>query len=143
MDDAVASFVNVTGADPQEAQAYLASANGDLQQAVATFFAASEGGADDEAIEDDMDDDLEPPAPAPPAAAAAPASNRPRVATLGSLGAGRDDDDEDPDKPRNLFAGGERSGLNVQDPNAGKKEDDTLVKDLLKQARECVRPPPS
>lgn len=43
-----------------------------------------------------------------------------------------DSDDEDDEEPRDLFAGGEKSGLAVQDPGQGQKR---LVKDILKKAR--------
>lgn len=68
------------------------------------------------------------------------------INTLGSIapadphaghGHGHDDDDDsddedfDPDEePRDLFAGGEKSGLAVQDPSQKR-----LVKDILKKAR--------
>jgi UBX domain-containing protein 1 len=71
------------------------------------------------------------------------------VATLGSLSSTRDeDDDEDDDdysdedesnKPRDLFAGGEKSGLAVQDPardtsSSSKK----LIQDILQKAKSSV-----
>ncbi|CCD25242.1 protein phosphatase regulator SHP1 NDAI_0E04250 [Naumovozyma dairenensis CBS 421] len=42
-----------------------------------------------------------------------------------------DEEDEDPDKPRNTFAGGETSGLEVTDPN----DSNALIKDLLEKAK--------
>jgi len=48
-----------------------------------------------------------------------------------------DDDDEDftPDEPRDLFAGGEKSGLAVQDPNRGSNDPRKVVNDIIKKAR--------
>jgi hypothetical protein len=100
-----------------------------------------------------------------------PSGNKKKFGTFATLGAKDDDedsDDEDKKKPQNYFAGGEkrcvasalyelrktvlihpsgRSGISVQDPNAGKKKqrDDVgqdapndLVRSLLKKAAECV-----
>lgn len=84
----------------------------------------------------------------------APAQRRTGLATLGSAGARTpapahnddDDDDEDDDEdfggpedePQNFFAGGERSGINVENPNKP-GSNNKLVRDLLKKAAECVR----
>lgn len=103
--------------------------------------------------------------PAPEAASApttrsttATAPRRGGIATLGSLsGSNRpgpghghghahdDDDDEDSDdgqdfhegEPRDLFAGGEKSGLAVQDP-ARRHDPRKMVDDILKKAKACV-----
>lgn len=96
--------------------------------------------------------------PAPQAIAAVASSSRsappPRrggIATLGSIaqapaaghGHGHahdddddsDDDDFEPDeKPRDLFAGGEKSGLAVQDPS-NRNDPRKVVNDILKKAR--------
>ena len=50
-----------------------------------------------------------------------------------------EDDDDDDDGPTDLYAGGGRSGLNVQDPNqqnSGKAGG--IVADILKKAKESV-----
>lgn len=73
-------------------------------------------------------------------------TSRPRggVATLGSIGgdahAGHghdDDDDSDDEQPRDLFAGGEKSGLAVQDP---KRDPKSLIQDIIKKAKAQVNP---
>lgn len=82
----------------------------------------------------------------------APPKKRGGIATLGSLGqssagAGshghghaHDDDDSDdedfqPDEqPRDLFAGGEKSGLAVQDPS-NRNDPRKVVNDIIKKAR--------
>ncbi|KDN42610.1 SEP-domain-containing protein [Tilletiaria anomala UBC 951] len=69
------------------------------------------------------------------------------------------EDDEDDDSPPNLFAGGERSGLSVQDPEAERRrrllqamaasqaqsEDGgmDIVNNILRQAAEAGPPPPA
>lgn len=69
------------------------------------------------------------------------------MATLSSLSSGHDHDDEDDDDddddeadrkgPRDLFAGGEKSGLAVQDPTRGSSNRDpqNVIKDILAQAK--------
>ena len=80
-----------------------------------------------------------PPAPAPIQAP------KKKIATLGDLrggagpshaGHGHDDDDDDDDGPsgddnQNLYAGGEKSGLAVENP-------DDLKKKILERAKKCV-----
>lgn len=51
-----------------------------------------------------------------------------------------EDEDDDDDGPADLYAGGGRSGLNVQDPhqqNSGKAGG--IVADILKKAKESVK----
>lgn len=68
------------------------------------------------------------------------------IATLGSIGSsshqhdhGDDDDDdsdpEDDDGRGNLFAGGEKSGLAVQDPNQQEAGPKKIISDILAKAR--------
>jgi len=46
-----------------------------------------------------------------------------------------DDDDDDDHQPQNYFAGGERSGLSVQNPDAAPRGgSNNLVRDILKKA---------
>jgi UBX domain-containing protein 1 len=123
--DMVAQFCGVTGANASSAQTALTSANWNLQEAVALFFAAQEGGSDN-----DEDDE---PVAAPTQSAPQPSSSTTSGRRTGAPAAGGgvrtlrdlqasadDDDDEDEDKKkRDLFAGGEKSGLAVQDPSRG------------------------
>lgn len=59
---------------------------------------------------------------------------------MGSLGAGHDEEsDGEDEQPRDLYAGGEKSGQFVQDPNnKNNKGNDArkLVDDIMKKARE-------
>lgn len=139
--DMVAQFCGVTGANASAAQTALSSANWNLEEAVALYFAAQEGG-------DDGDDGEDEPASAPAQAASQPSSstagrragggNGGGIRTLRDLQASAsagDDDDED-QKKRDLFAGGEKSGLAVQNPgdnNGGRRPDH--FQNILSQAR--------
>lgn len=122
--DMVAQFCGVTGANASAAQTALTSANWNLEEAVSLYFAAQEPASDD------GDDGEEEPAAAPGQSAPQPSSSTQPgrraapgggVRTLRDLQASADDgDDEDEDKKkRDLFAGGEKSGLAVQDPGRG------------------------
>lgn len=136
----VAQFCGVTGANANSAQTALSSANWNLEQAVALYFAAQEPG-------DEADDAEDEPAPAPAQGASQPSSsaggrraggNGRGVRTLRDLqaSAGDDDDDDDERKKRDLFAGGEKSGLAVQNPgdnNGGRRPDH--FQNILSQAR--------
>ena len=123
--DMVAQFCGVTGANASSAQTALTSANWNLQEAVALYFAAQEGGSDN----DEDDEQVAAPTQSAPQPSSSTTSGRRTgapaagggVRTLRDLQASADDDDdEDEDKKkRDLFAGGEKSGLAVQDPSRG------------------------
>ena len=83
-------------------------------------------------------------------AAAKKPQKRTGLATLSSLGGGHshdDDDDDDDDEaddgfggdqrrgPRDLFAGGEKSGLAVQDPSQRSSDPRKLVNDIVAKAK--------
>lgn len=54
-----------------------------------------------------------------------------------------DDDEDETGRPRDLFAGGEKSGLAVQDPaNKSSESPMKLVNDILAKAKAYVSPPP-
>ena len=78
------------------------------------------------------------------ASRSAPQPKRKGVATLGSLGSSNqqhDDDDDDDDDERddndrgNLFAGGEKSGLAVQDPKNEAAGPRKIISDILAKAK--------
>ncbi|KAK5779454.1 hypothetical protein RI543_003345 [Arxiozyma heterogenica] len=46
-----------------------------------------------------------------------------------------DNDDDNDTKPRNTFAGGETSGLEITDPNNDRKNTNSLIRDLLERAQ--------
>ena len=88
--------------------------------------------------------------PAPQYASTSSASTAKRpvkrtgLATLGSLGGGHghdDDDDSYSDSdderkgPRDLFAGGEKSGLAVQDPSQRSSDPKKLINDIVAKAK--------
>ena len=70
------------------------------------------------------------------------------MSSLGG-GGGHDHDDEDDDEeeddladrrgPRDLFAGGEKSGLAVQDPGRNPADPQNVIKDILAKAKAYVQ----
>ncbi|KAI7484972.1 SEP-domain-containing protein [Hortaea werneckii] len=127
MDDQekLSQFAAITGANQSTAQGALQAANGDLEQAISLFYAQQEEPDDDEP-------EVESPAQARPAPSSAsgeqhlsnptgqrrPPGQRPKQMTLGDLqrtNAESDDEDE-----RDRYAGGEKSGLAVENPNQGR-----------------------
>ncbi|CAK1365535.1 unnamed protein product [Cercospora beticola] len=136
-DEKVAQFAAITGASPAVAQNALGASNWDLEAAVSLFFAAG-----DEQASADEDDDDEPLPTANPRrnVDAAPATNKSGSSrkpkgptTLRDLQGGGDASSDD-DKKRDLFAGGEKSGLAVTDPNQGDGPVDHF-RNIMNQAR--------
>ncbi|KAI6717386.1 hypothetical protein PZA11_005609 [Diplocarpon coronariae] len=162
-DDLVSQFVDLTGASSADAQQYLAANRWDLSGAAAEYFTALEEGTagaqeGEEAPEEPYTgprtlDGRPAPQSIPTAgsSSSAPPKKKGGIATLGSLSQGptgahaghghaHDDEDEseeddDTKQPRDLFAGGEKSGLAVQDPSSNRNDPRKVVNDILKKAR--------
>lgn len=90
------------------------------------------------------------PAPQYAAGSSSSAAKKPQkrtgLATLSSLGGGHSHDDSEEDEdyddeederrgPRDLFAGGEKSGLAVQDPAQRSSDPRRLINDIVAKAR--------
>jgi UBX domain-containing protein 1 len=58
----------------------------------------------------------------------------------GGHGHAHDDDDGDHAEPQNFFAGGERSGLSVQNPDTVPRGSNNIVRDILKKASHNPEP---
>lgn len=151
-----------------QAREYLERTNYSVQNAVAAFYADQDEFDNDDIDERRMSNTASAsnaetpytgprtldgrPAPAEYASGSSTsASKKPAkkkgLATLSSLGGGHDhdhdhdDDDDDFDEgkgPRDLFAGGEKSGLAVQDPSQGPSNAQKVIKDILAKAKSCV-----
>ncbi|KAJ6438211.1 SEP domain-containingprotein [Purpureocillium lavendulum] len=152
----VKDFCATAATTDEVAVQYLGAHNWDLAAAITSYYADGD---------DDKDDIAEPaseepytgprtldgrPAPqayAQPSRSRASQPKRKGVATLGSLGGAAhqhdDDDDEDDDYSSdadddgrgNLFAGGEKSGLAVQDPRQEGSGPRSIINDILAKAR--------
>ncbi|KAJ5948979.1 UBX domain-containing protein 1 [Penicillium verhagenii] len=145
-DEIVAQFCAMTGVQASDAIEYLGNNNGDIEAAVAEFFAEQ-----DEALQD-MNPAEETSGTASggrslggAATSSASAAPRPsvtkravpkkRFATLGDFAStsGGDDSEDDGSEDHDFFTGGEKSGLAVQNP-------DDLKKKILEKARRAAPP---
>ncbi|KAI4596786.1 hypothetical protein KJ359_005129 [Pestalotiopsis sp. 9143b] len=148
----------VPNATPEQATQYLSANNWDLDAAAASLMADAEEAEDDAAAEAAPSSSAAAPPgytgprtldgrPAPGYSASSGSSakkTQPKkkgLATLSSLGGGGhdhdddDSDDDDDDPHRDTYAGGEKSGLAVQDPNSANRDPKRLLDDLLAKAR--------
>jgi len=57
-------------------------------------------------------------------------------------GSSDEDDEDEAGRPRDLFAGGEKSGLAVQDPSQKSSDPMKLINDILAKAKAYVFPCP-
>jgi UBX domain-containing protein 1 len=152
----------VPSATAEQATQYLSANNWDLDAAAASLMADAEEAEDDAATEaGPASSSSTAPAgytgprtldgrPAPSySSSSANASKKAQpkkkgLATLSSLGGGGhdhdddDSDDEEDDPHRDTYAGGEKSGLAVQDPNSTKSNAQRILDDLLAKARSWV-----
>ncbi|KAL1303039.1 hypothetical protein AAFC00_003351 [Neodothiora populina] len=138
-EELIAHFCGITGATSSTAQSALENTEWSLEDAVTLYFASQ-----DEQHTSPQQDDLTdlttsstspPPSAAPPLpSSAAPAASRPpqnrptstpsaRMRTIHDLQNSHDGDgsDSEDEAPQDFFAGGEKSGLAVQDPNRGQR----------------------
>ncbi|PSR77512.1 hypothetical protein BD289DRAFT_509397 [Coniella lustricola] len=162
-DDLVMQLCELTGSSTDRATQYLEASKWDLSSAAASYFADAEEDEAEEPAAGSSSQAAAPPdytgprtldgRPAPEAAASRPTASASRpvkktgLATLGSLRSGSghahdddDDDDDDNDEserrgPRDLFAGGEKSGLAVQDPARHSSDPQNVIKDILAKAK--------
>ncbi|ROT39035.1 SEP-domain-containing protein [Sodiomyces alkalinus F11] len=156
----LAHFQQLTGLEEDRCVEYLEPANWDIGRAAQAFYLdeeqLSESRPDASATEEYTGPRTLDGRPAPEALrnprssssrAAAPQKKK-GLATLSSLASssnvpGDDDDDDDDDmgdnddgrNPRDLFAGGEKSGLAVQDPTQEGSGAKKILKDILAKAR--------
>ncbi|KAI5250592.1 SEP-domain-containing protein [Aureobasidium subglaciale] len=138
-EDLIAQFSGITGASPATAQTALVSSDWNLEQAVTLYFASQDAPADDS--DQDLEEQPAPSLPAAPAATTssssanpAPPTNQPRMRTFRDLqNDDGDDDHSDHDPQQDFFAGGEKSGLAVQDPNRRPQDH---FRNIMQQARE-------
>ncbi|OLL26347.1 UBX domain-containing protein 1 [Neolecta irregularis DAH-3] len=127
---AIQQFVEITGASEAQARFFLSASKWDMNLAVTSFFQ-----------KDSAETSEGPEEPAQSTSVSVPAqrlqripSQRGNIATLGSIGDPMDEDsDSETDNPE-YFAGGEKSGLSLQDP---KKKRDNTIQDILRKAAQA------
>ncbi|KLJ10598.1 hypothetical protein EMPG_14018 [Blastomyces silverae] len=142
-DDLISQLCGITGISPAEAKEYLATNNWDIEEAMADYYPEQDDTQDDTTRDDES---VQPPGGRTLGGAAPPPSSEPSVrsaprkkfATLGDLGSGdagaHDHSDDDTDERQDMFAGGEKSGLAVQNP-------DDIKKKIIEKARRTAPRP--
>ncbi|KAK4224517.1 hypothetical protein QBC38DRAFT_485296 [Podospora fimiseda] len=164
-DEAIADFIQLTAATPEQAAEYLSGNHWDVSAASNAFFADLEEEEAEEASRAVAAADAAytgprtldgRPAPQHASSSSSAAKKPPKrtgLATLGSLrnAEAHDDDDDDDDDdsddegrrgPRDLFAGGEKSGLAVQDPAQRSSDPRRLISDIVSKAKANARQQP-
>ncbi|CAN0019051.1 unnamed protein product [Lampetra fluviatilis] len=122
-EEALASFMAVTGADEARSRFYLELSGGDLQMALASFY--------EEADEGEV---VVP--PAPPAGGGSSSSGRgSRIAGLRDLQQQQDDDSDEEEGQRFYAGGSEHSGQQIVGPPR-KRNPNEIVENLFKEAKE-------
>ncbi|GBF60095.1 UBX domain-containing protein [Trichophyton mentagrophytes] len=142
-DEMISHFCAITGATPAVAREHLVANNWDLDMAIAEVYPEEEGPESDY---DDMGDSRQAEgttgAQGVAASHAQGAGSKSRAsakkfATLGDLGSGDGggppSHDYDDDEPQDLFAGGEKSGLAVQNP-------DDIKRKIIEKAKKAMPP---
>ncbi|KAL1991894.1 hypothetical protein VTN49DRAFT_5202 [Thermomyces lanuginosus] len=155
-DELLSQFCFTTGADPSDARQYLEANAWDLDAAVAEYYAdqdeemlnppsasAGAGGGDFAGGRRlGTGEPAEPPRTARTLGGATASASRPsqprsapkkKFATLGDLTSQRSEDSEEDDN-QDFFAGGEKSGLAVQNP-------DDIKREIIEKARRAQPPP--
>lgn len=153
-DALISEFVGLAGVTPQVAQQFLSNSSWELQSAVTEYFNRSEGIEEDEEAPEAPAATASAPQPTAPSSSMPPPSAttqapKKNFATLGDMSGGagpshaghghddNDDDDDDPpsdDDEPNLYAGGEKSGLAVENPNTAEKLRKKIIKKAQKNA---------
>ncbi|WFD28384.1 protein phosphatase regulator [Malassezia nana] len=164
MDEDIAQFINVTGASPDVAKAHVLSAKGDVAMALSAYFDSAHDNASPSGAATTSSapaPKTEPQGPRtlsgvplsdsdPWPSASASSSRRPArprgggIMTFRDLRADADmPEDRDDDDPVNLYTGGERSGLNVENPRQSQNDSDHgIVNEILSQAAKSSHRPP-
>ncbi|KAK0663197.1 UBX domain-containing protein 1 [Lasiodiplodia hormozganensis] len=166
-DDLISQFCAVTGSGPQQAETALKATEWDVANAITMFYASQDEPEEQDA--DEPTPAQAPPgytgprtlggAPAP--GAADPGSSRSSSGARGqqrggargglrtlrdlqgegaSQGHAHGHDDDDDEEDQDFFAGGEKSGLAVQNPNSGPSTRDQINSILDRARRNMPRP---
>ncbi|KAK7545089.1 Cdc48-dependent protein degradation adaptor protein-like protein [Phyllosticta citribraziliensis] len=164
-DALISEFCSVTGVGPQQAENALKMAEWDVPNAVQLHYTAQddapEASAEDAAAAEAPSDYTGPrtlggaPAPAPAQAGSSSSSSAQQSRSRGGLrtirdlqgeggaaqGHGHAHDDDDDDEDQDFFAGGEKSGLAVQNPNRDQPSARDHINNIIDRARRNVPRP--
>ncbi|RPB26967.1 SEP-domain-containing protein [Terfezia boudieri ATCC MYA-4762] len=133
-DALVSEFCALTAAEPEQARHYLEASKWDINMAVNQFFGDDNAHDNEELDDEDMGDY---PSPAPPSAPAGGSSSGSGTkATGASSDLKREDvsesDSDGEERQKDFFAGGEKSGLAIQEPGKGGKD---IIQNILNKAK--------
>ncbi|CAX39691.1 UBX domain-containing protein, putative [Candida dubliniensis CD36] len=120
----IAEFVSITNSSTYLAEQYLSRNNNDLVEAVEDFYANSEPSQKSETKK----------------SFSSSKSTGSGIKTFRDLN-DEDDDEEDDKTNTNFFTGGEKSGLQVEDPNKDKDNDRSIIDQIFQKAREQMQQP--
>jgi len=141
--DMVAQFTAITGVNPSLATTALQATGWDLDQAVSLYFEERASNPQHDADEGVAAAAQEAARPAAGAASSSTGrsqpSGRPQQMSFRDLQRSDRDDDEDEEKGQDLFAGGEKSGLAVQNPDRPADH----FRNIMQQARQNRERPPA
>lgn len=119
----VERFITVTNSNKSLADQYLARNNWDLMDSIEDYFADNKSGG------------------TPTNSGARTGGSRGGVRTFRDLNDG-DEDEDDKNTDTNFFTGGEKSALQVEDPDKDKKKSDrSLIDDIFQKAKEQMGQP--
>lgn len=119
----IAEFVSITNSSTYLAEQYLLRNSNDLVEAVEDFYANNEPSQKSETKKSSSSN-----------------AKGSGVKTFRDLN-DEDDDEEDDKTNTNFFTGGEKSGLQVEDPNKDKDNDRSIIDQIFQKAREQMQQP--
>ncbi|KAK7955310.1 SEP domain-containing protein [Apiospora saccharicola] len=128
----------VPNTTPEQATQYLSAHNWDLDSAAASLMADMDEAEDGNTAAAAAPESSSSTAQAPPGYTGPRTLDgrpAPQAAASSSRSKPPDDDDDDDDPSRRTYAGGEKSGLAVQDPNQGRPDPKSIINDLLAKAK--------
>ncbi|RPB03461.1 SEP-domain-containing protein [Choiromyces venosus 120613-1] len=138
-DALIQNFCDVTGSDPHQARHFLEASNWNIESATEQFYEANEDAPEASHHHLDSDSDgsealYDPPRQASGGVAAS--GSKSKFATLEDLkGKDGEEDEASDDEKQDFFAGGEKSGLAVQNPGDPRNKGH-IIRDILKRAAE-------
>ncbi|KAI5950949.1 SHP1 [Candida jiufengensis] len=129
-DSQIAEFVSITNASKSLAEQYIQRNNGDLVEAIEDFYANNEHS-------NQQPEQHQPPITTTTTKKSKPKNPSSGIRTFKDLN--EDDDEEDDKTNTNFFTGGEKSGLQVEDPN--KDRDRSIIDQIFQRARDQMNTP--
>uniref|UniRef100_A0A1D1XUV3 UBX domain-containing protein 1 n=1 Tax=Anthurium amnicola TaxID=1678845 RepID=A0A1D1XUV3_9ARAE len=136
----ITQFVGITSCGEQQARFYLEATNWDLDAAIGNYY--EEPNAEQTNVEPEVTASGSRNTGGPFGGTNSTTAPRSSFATLHDLDKEQSEEEDEDEERENLFAGGEKSGIFMQNPNAKPtRPSNSLVSDILKKAAESGRGP--